>query len=68
MPLTLTQKTMIVRTSKIIAVLFFVLVNAADVIVAFTTKVPQIVIVAIALLSVVPYLIYLHVISPRFSE
>jgi hypothetical protein len=63
----LTGNVTIVRWSKTIAILLFLIINATNLILAFTTRIPQIVLVLLLFVSVVPYLIHLHVITKRLG-
>jgi hypothetical protein len=61
------QKERQLEWSKRIAVWLFLAINVVNLVLAFATHLPSIMGVLLLALSFVPYLIHLHVVSPRLK-
>jgi len=65
MPLTPDDRLRAMEWSKRLSILLVFAINVGNLILRFTTAVPQIVVVLIFFSSIIPYLIHLHCICPR---
>ena len=68
MQLTPEDRIRAVELSKRVAIVLVLGINVGNLILRFTTHVPQIVVVLIFFASIIPYLIHLHYVEPRLMR